>query len=51
VVVLSIKRARTLGWPPLVGLLTLVPVASLALVLMLSVMRTPDEAARGTPLF
>jgi uncharacterized membrane protein YhaH (DUF805 family) len=51
VIMLSIKRARTVGWPPLLGLLTLIPVLSLALVLVLSGLRTREEAARGTPFF
>lgn len=51
VIMLAVKRARTIGWHPLLGLLTLVPVLSLALVLVLSALRTREEAARGTPLF
>ncbi|MCU0832277.1 MAG: DUF805 domain-containing protein [Rhizobiaceae bacterium] len=51
VAILAAKRARTLGWPPMLGLMTLIPVVSLITVLVLSGLRTRDEEARGMPMF
>ncbi|NJR13394.1 MAG: DUF805 domain-containing protein [Phyllobacteriaceae bacterium] len=49
VIMLAIKRARALGWPPAIGILTLVPVLSLAIVLVMSSLRTRNEEASGMP--
>jgi uncharacterized membrane protein YhaH (DUF805 family) len=45
-VILVIKRARSIGWSPLVAVLTLVPVVSLFLLLYLSGKHTPDDPDR-----
>jgi uncharacterized membrane protein YhaH (DUF805 family) len=51
VIMLSVKRARTLGWPPAIGVLTLIPILSLAMVLIMSGLRTRQEIAARTPPF
>jgi uncharacterized membrane protein YhaH (DUF805 family) len=50
VVILTAKRARTLGFPAAIGFLTLIPVVSLITVLVLSALRTGEEQTNGMPM-